>query len=157
MKFRSVQKLALGGALLLAATGAAAGHGDEGGEERFAESQYRHDVMEIAKDGLTNFLQHIQGKADHAGHVAKFAQIMALSASMAKDSFAKDTRGMAGKTDAKDAIWENWADYAERMDKYAADTAAFAEAAKTEDMAQIMPAFKQAAGNCKSCHDKYRD
>ena len=141
-------------ASVIAASSVSFAHGDE--EKRFAESQYRHDVMSLAKYSLTNIVQHLQGKADQEGDVAKLAEVMALSAEMSKAAFEKDTRGMEGHTEAKDDIWENWDDFAGRMDKYAADTRAFADAAKTGDMSQIGPAFKKATSNCKSCHDEYR-
>jgi len=135
-------------------TGAAASHG---ADKRFDESQYRHDVMEHAKYSMGNIMQLVKGQAKHEGHLAKLAEILAISASMTKESFAKDTRGMEGHTEAKDAIWENWDDFASRSDTYAADTAAFAAAAKTGDQGATMAAFKKAASNCKSCHDKYKD
>ncbi|WP_417450919.1 c-type cytochrome [Kordiimonas sp.] len=151
------RKLITGAAALslLAAGGMSFAHGDDD-EERFAQSQYRHDVMELAKYSLTNIVQHLQGKADHEGHVAKLANVMALSAEMSKAAFKEDTRGMDGKTEAKDSVWENWDDFAKRLDAYAADTAALAAAAKGGDMAEIGPAFKKAASHCKSCHDDYR-
>lgn len=142
------------GATMMSATVA---HSDGEKKERFAESQYRHDNMEHAKYALTNMLKLMKGEVAHDGHLEKLAAIMASSASMAKETFAKDTRGMEGHTETKDAVWEDWDDYAARMDKYAADTAALAEAAKTGDMGVFGPAFQKAVGNCKACHDKYRD
>ncbi|WP_262692637.1 c-type cytochrome [Kordiimonas aestuarii] len=151
------RKLITGAAALsvLLASGVSFAHGEEE-EKRFAESQYRHDIMMITKYALGNILQHLRGTADQEGDVAKFAEMMAMSAAMAKTAFEKDTRGMEGKTDAKGDIWENWADFSDRLDKYEADTAALAEAAKSGDMGQIAPAFKKATSNCKSCHDEYR-
>lgn len=141
-------------AVVFATSSMSSAHGDE--EKRFAESQYRHDVMELAKYSLSNIVQHLQGKASQEGDVAKLAEVMALSAEMSKAAFEKDTRGMEGHTEAKDGIWDNWDDFADRMDKYAADTRALADAAKSGDMSQIGPAFKKATSNCKSCHDEYR-
>ncbi|WP_417456548.1 c-type cytochrome [Kordiimonas sp.] len=129
-------------------------HGDE--EKRFPESQYRHDVMEFVKYAYGNIAQLMKGTAEHDGHLAKHAQIMATAASMAKTAFEKDTRGMEGATDARDEIWENWDDFATRMDKFEADAAALATAAEGGDMSEIGPAFKKTMGNCKSCHDEYR-
>lgn len=138
---------------------ASVAHSDAAGEVRFAESQYRHDVMEIAKYSLTNLMQIREGKTELSGHLALHAQNLANSAAMAKAAFEKDTRGMEGHTETKDAVWENWEDYATRMDAYEADTAAFAAAAAgaNGDMRSVMPAFGKAVSHCKSCHDKYRD
>lgn len=154
MKLNKTRTLAAAAIAAVAFSSISLAHGEE--EKRFAESQYRHDLMAITKNALGGIVQHLQGKADHEGHIAKLAEVMAHSAAMSKAAFEKDTRGMEGHTEAKDDIWENWTDYAERMDKYAADTAALADAAKTGDMSQIGPAFKKATSNCKSCHDEYR-
>jgi len=133
-----------------------AAHSD-GKKERFKESQYRHDMMEHAKYAAGNIVQLMKGEAQHEGHMEKLAAIVALSASMTKEAFAKDTRGMEGHTEAKAAIWENWEDFAARADVFAADAAAFSEVAKSGDMAETGKAFGKAMGNCKSCHDKYKD
>ena len=125
-------------------------------EKRFPESQYRHDVMEMSKLSLSGILQHFRGQAKHEGHVAELADMMAKSAALSKAAFEKDTRGMEGHTEAKGKIWDNWEDFASRMDTYAADTKAFAEAAKSGDPAAMRPAFGKAVKNCKSCHDEYR-
>lgn len=129
----------------------------QGSKKRYAESQYRHDNMEHAKYALANIVQILKGEASHEGHLPKLADIMATSASMAKATFEKDTRGMSGHTEAKDAIWENWDDFASKVDAYAADTANLAKVAETGDMAQFGAAFQKATSNCKSCHDKYKD
>ena len=157
MKTTLKRKLIVAGTAvsLLAVSATSFAHGGEE-EKRSAESQYRHDVMMLAKYAIGNIVQHFQGKADQEGDVAKLAEVMALSASMSKAAFKKDIRGSEGHTEAKDHIWDNWDDFAARADKYEADTAAFAEAAKTGDMSLIGPAFKKAASNCKSCHDEYR-
>ncbi|MEX0298059.1 MAG: cytochrome c [Kordiimonas sp.] len=129
----------------------------DGKKERYLESQYRHDMMEHAKYMAGNMMQLLKGQAAHEGHIEKLADILALSASMTKASFEKDTRGMEGHTEAKDAIWENWEEFAEAADKYSADAAAFAVAAKSGDKAATGKAFGKAMSNCKSCHDKYKD
>ncbi|MCJ9430104.1 cytochrome c [Kordiimonas marina] len=141
---------AITGALAIPATA----HSDEH-EKPFAESKYRMDNMKITVNALHNIVQHFKGQAKEDGDVAKLAEIWAVSASMVKGSFAKDTRGMEGATDAKADIWENWADFAKRADDYAADVKAFADAARTGG--DIQGTFKQAASHCKSCHDKYKE
>ena len=125
--------------------------------KRSAESQYRHDNMEHAKYSLANIVKVLKGETAHEDHLPKLAAIMASSASMAKSTFEKDTRDQEGHTEAKDAVWENWADFSAKMDKYAADTAALAEVAQAGDMDSFGAAFQKAASNCKSCHDKYKD
>lgn len=147
--------VALTGSLLVPLAGTAVVADDEK-EERFTESQYRHDVMEHFSYAIKNILQNFQGNVQHPDHYAPLAQIMATTATMTKDAFEKDTRGMEGHTQAKDEVWANWEDFASRLDQLETDTAAFAEAAQSGDTDQIAPAFRKAVSHCKSCHDKYK-
>lgn len=139
---------------MVTVSGAAYGDGDQ--EKRFAESQYRHDVMEHFSYSIKKLQQNLQGTVQHPEHFAPIAAIMANAATMTKDAFEKDTRGMEGFTKAKPEIWDNWEDFSGRLDQMQADTAAFAEVAKSGDRDQIGPAFRKAVSQCKSCHDKYK-
>ena len=129
---------------------------DSHGEDRFVESQYRHDVMEHFSLAIGKIMQNFQGNVQHPSHFAPAASIMAEAAKMTTDAFEKDTRGMEGFTKAKDSIWENWEDFSSRLKKMEEDTAAFAEVAATGDMEAIGPAFRRAVSQCKSCHDEYK-
>ncbi|WP_262693251.1 c-type cytochrome [Kordiimonas aquimaris] len=157
MTFSTLSKTALIALMVGASFASTTVSAQSGKQKRFAESQYRHDNMEHVKYALANIVQILKGEASHEGHLPKLAAIMASSASMAKATFEKDTRGMSGHTEAKDAIWENWADFSSKMDTFEADTAALAKVAETGDMGQFGAAFQKATGNCKSCHDKYKD
>jgi len=134
---------------------------DEGHEhskkKRFEESQVRHDVMEHFGDGFSKIGKIFKKEAGTFADFPAIAADMADAATKTKASFLKDTRGMKGHTEAKDIIWDNWDDFAERLDKLEVDTAAFSVAAKTGDMKLIQPAMKAVGANCKSCHDKYKD
>ncbi|NVJ99047.1 MAG: cytochrome c [Alphaproteobacteria bacterium] len=142
-------------ALLLSAVAPATAHGDG---ERFPESKYRHDVMEHFKYAINNLVANAKGDVNHKDQIPALANIMAQAATMTKASFQKDTRGIHGMTEAKDAIWENWEDFAGRLDQLEADTKAFAEVANsTDNMGEIMGAFKNVGRHCKSCHDKYKE
>lgn len=127
-------------------------------KERSPESQYRHDVMEIVKYSAANIGQILKKTAKpEAGDLAVYADILANAAALSKSAFKTDTRGQSGFTESKDGIWENWEDFSSRMDKFTADTRAFADAAKSGNQAQIGATVGEVFKNCKSCHDKYRD
>ncbi|TNE64335.1 MAG: cytochrome c [Alphaproteobacteria bacterium] len=130
-------------------------HGDESHEKRFAESQQRHDIMHRGKEALGKIVKHIKGEGSEDDDIAALAEIIAQSAAESKASFEKDTRGMAGKTEARPEIWENWEDFASRMDSFAADARAFADTAKAGG--DIAGGLGKLTRNCKSCHDKYKD
>lgn len=129
---------------------------DSHGVDRFAESQYRHDVMEHFNYAIKKIVQNFQGNVQHPKHFAPIATIMAEAAKMTTDAFEKDTRGMDGYTKAKDDIWENWEDFSSRLEQLKADTAAFAEITRSGNMEQVGPAFRKAVSQCKGCHDKYK-
>lgn len=156
MKFKKMIGSVTAAVMVAGVMSPIAAHSD-GDKERFLESKYRHDLMEHVKYGAGNVMQLFKGQAAHEGHLEKLAEIMAHSASMTKDAFAKDTRGTDGHTEAKDEIWENWEEFAAAADQYANDMAAFAATAKTGDKAATGKAFGKAMSNCKSCHDKYKD
>ena len=157
MKLRKFAAAAVTATMIGGALAPVAAHGDGEEKKRFDESQYRHDVMEHFNYSMKKLIPILfkgQGNKDHLPHIA---DIMASTAHMTKSAFEKDTRSMEGHTSSKDKIWDNWEDYAKRMDTLEADTAAFAVATRTGDMAVIVPAFKKVGGNCKSCHDEYKD
>jgi len=133
-----------------------AAHGESEKEKRFAESQYRHDVMEHFNYSMKKLVPILFKGADHKADLPAIADIMASAATITTTAFEKDTRGMEGHTEAKDKIWDNWEDFSARLEKMQADTAVFAAVAKTGDMAAIVPAFKKVGSNCKSCHDEYK-
>ncbi|UTW55323.1 cytochrome c [Kordiimonas sp. SCSIO 12610] len=127
-------------------------------KERSPASQYRHDVMEVVKYSAANIGQILRKTATpEEGDLAGYAEILANAAALSKSAFKPDTRGQDGFTEAKDDIWANWDDFAGRMDKFANDTRAFADAAKSGDQAKIGATVGEVFKNCKSCHDKYQD
>ncbi len=111
---------------------------------------YRHHAMELTKDSLISMFGIAKGKVP-ASELVIHMNVMAASAASAQAAFSKKAPG--GKT--LDSAWENWEDFSKRMDKYVADTAAFAATADKDDATQNA-AFKQVLSNCKACHDKYR-
>jgi len=154
----TVRKAALAALVCLAvplSSSAADGHEEE--KERFFESQYRHDTMEHFSYSMKKLVPILFKGTGNPDHLPAIAQIMASTASISKSVFEKDTRGVEGHTKSKDAVWENWEDFAKRMDSLEADTAAFAEVTKqTTDMDKIKAAFGLVGRNCKGCHDEYK-
>ena len=98
-----------------------------------------------------------QGRSDEEEHFTALANQMAHAATMLKDAFEADTRGEGqSPTRAKDNIWENWDDFAGKLDKLEADTARVAELANDGDLDGAKQAVGTVFGNCKACHDTYR-
>jgi cytochrome c556 len=61
----------------------------------------------------------------------------------------------SGDTKAAPAIWEDMDGFRAASEKFAVDAAAAAEAAP-QDLAAFQAVFGTVAGNCVSCHEKYR-
>jgi len=157
MRFRKLAVTTLIIGMTAGALAPLAAHGESEKKERFFESQYRHDVMEHFNYSMKKLVPILFKGAGHEDHLPAIAKIMSNAAIMSKTAFEKDTRGMEGHTESKDKIWDNWDDFAKRLDKLEADTAAFVVATETADNALIIPAFKQVGSNCKSCHDEYKN
>ena len=125
-------------------------------DKRYPESAYRHNVLEQVKYSIGNIRMLVQGLEAGDGAMKMNARNLHTASLMMKGAFAKDTRGMEGKTDAKDEIWENWADFESRVDKFVGDTGALMGAVEGGDKAAIGGALRTVFSNCKGCHDKYK-
>jgi cytochrome c556 len=96
----------------------------------------------------------LKGEIPFNEAVAKAAfQTMHAVAYSYGDYFPADSN--TGKTKASPKIWEDAAGFAAALQQFQKDTDA-ALAAKPADLDSFKAAFGQVAGNCKSCHDKYR-
>jgi len=84
------------------------------------------------------------------------AEIVADMAKIPWAGFAHTT-DKGGNTKAKPDIWTEQAKFKEGSDKLVADTAKLAVAAKTGNLDALKTAFAATAGNCKSCHDAFRN
>ena len=157
MNLRTIVKASLITAMTAGLGVAAIAHGDEEDEKnRFAESKLRHDAMKPMGDGFGRIMKIRKGEGGTPADFPEIAASMAAAASKTKAAFEKDTRGFEGFTKAKDNVWENWEDFAKRLDKMDMDAQAFAEAAKSGDMSKMGPAMGALGKNCKSCHDEYK-
>ncbi|WP_394129735.1 c-type cytochrome [Shewanella maritima] len=61
-----------------------------------------------------------------------------------------------GDTEALAKIWNNKADFDERMTTFQANAAKLAEVAPTGDMKTLKQAFGNTGKSCKGCHDNYK-
>lgn len=148
---------ALAGLAVPIASTVASGDNHEG-HERFFESQYRHDVMAHFNYSMKKLVPILFRNTGPREHIPAIANIMASTAAMSKSAFEKDTREMEGHTEAKDVVWEDWQDFANRMDALERDASAFAEVAnRTDDPDEILAAFRNVGRNCKGCHDIYKN
>ena len=121
----------------------------------FADDQevidYREHIMKTMREQVAAMNQMRQGKIS-PDQVAVHAQILAITATTAKNAFTPKVAGGEAKPD----VWANWQDFSKRLDDLVAATSDLAKAAKTGGMAAVGPKL-QSGLPCKGCHDQYRD
>ena len=88
-------------------------------------------------------------------------QFAAWASDLAAVSSVTVERGFApgsdkGKTRARPEIWDNKADFEEKLGNFRMQAAKLAEVAATGDRQAIADQFRQTGGACKACHDNYK-
>ncbi|QEP41961.1 cytochrome c [Ectothiorhodospiraceae bacterium BW-2] len=62
-----------------------------------------------------------------------------------------------GKTAAKEAIWDNFDDFSQKMEQFQQGAAELAQVSGSGDRKLIGEAFATVGKSCKSCHDDYKE
>ncbi|WP_395683302.1 c-type cytochrome [Dokdonella sp.] len=100
--------------------------------------------------------QMVRGKTPwDAAEFARRAERVALIAPQLLEGFPEGS-DTGATTEAKPDIWKNMDDFKLKMDDLVKQSKLLADAAKSGDEARMKEQFKQTAGTCKACHDKYR-
>ena len=100
--------------------------------------------------------QMVRGKTPwDAAEFARRAERVALIAPQLLEGFPEGSDSGA-TTEAKAEIWKNMDDFRLKMDDLVKQSKLLAEVAKSGDEARMKEQFKQTAGACKACHEKYR-
>jgi len=90
-------------------------------------------------------------------NVAELTRYWALGAKLSEDAFVPDTRDAGIDSRSRDAVWEDWDDFSERMREYAADVEALAALAEAGDTEAALGGVRDVLqDHCKDCHDEYR-
>ena len=129
-----------------------------------AQFQKPEDAVKYRKAAFTVMATHfgrigamVQGRVpfDAAAATAN-AEIVA---DMAKLPYAGFVEGTAGtqKGEPKASIWTERAKFDEGAKKLQDGTVKLVAAAKSNNLDQLKAAFGNTAGDCKACHDNYRN
>ena len=140
--------------LALLLTAAASGEPPSKAEKAI---EYRHSVYHVIAWNFVPMAAAATGKIpyDKDAFLTQATRV-ALLAPMLPEGFPAGSY-VAGKTEAKPAIWKERADFDELMHALATKSAALAEVAKSGDIERIKPAFNELAQACKNCHKKFRE
>lgn len=119
----------------------------------FADDQdvrdYRVHVMKAMGEQVAALNQITKGKAP-AGDVVTQAEVLSVTAGMAKIAFTPKVLG----GESKPEVWDKWDDFSKRLDEMVAAAADLAKTAKQGGVAAVTP--KLSGLSCKGCHDEYR-
>lgn len=113
--------------------------------------KYRHHSMETIKDALIQLKMIVEGKGNAADYKVH-ARVMAANA----EGFYAASKQKVPGGDTKQATWDNWDDFANRMDSFITDANMMAALPADASMKDRTMAFAKTVKSCKSCHDKYR-
>ena len=127
-----------------------------------AHSGDHSDPVEYRHSGFYMIGWHFQPMADmvkgdkpmDAKAFAKHATAVAHIAPLLPEGFVNGPH--KGKTDAKPAIWKNYADFSKKMKAFEEESQRLAEVAQDGEAGQIKEQFMKTAQTCKACHDDYR-
>ena len=112
---------------------------------------YRKHIM-ATLDAQVAALGMIMAGAIPDDNVVAHLDIIAATAATALKAFEPKVEGGGSKPE----VWAQWDDFSQRMNEFAARTAAMAKTAheqgKDEALLQAMDAL-----SCKQCHDVYRE
>lgn len=116
--------------------------------------KYRQSAFSVMGTHTGRLGAMVNGRVPFDARVAQEnADVIATMARLPWQGFGAGTEG--GK--AKANIWTDAAKFKAGGDKLASDAAALAAASKSGNLDQIKAAFGAYAGNCKTCHDEYRN
>jgi cytochrome c556 len=118
----------------------------------------RHEGMETIGKNFKALNRELNGASPDLGAVRSAAATISKLSSEASGWFPEGTGPELGKTGAKPDIWkpENKADFAAKLHNFQIAAPRFNAAASGNDVNAIRGQFKELAGTCKACHDKYR-
>jgi len=118
----------------------------------------RQAVFKVINYNSEQFFQMMKNKAPFdASVVQRAAGRIEMLAPMIPEAFATDTRKGSAKTQAREGIWTNAADFKAKSEDLARAAAALSAAARTGDKGATMKAAGAVGKACSACHDNYKD
>jgi cytochrome c556 len=113
--------------------------------------RYRQHTMHSIDAQSAALGQILAGEVADA-NLSSHLEVLALTATSALKAFEPRVPG----GEARDAVWNNWHEFAERMKTFEQKTTQAARIARESGNDAALPAVVDAL-NCKGCHDTYRE
>lgn len=115
---------------------------------------YRQAVFNLIGWHFSRMGDMVKGEQSYdAEAFAKHARKVQVLSGFTLTGF--ETRSMSGKSNADPKLWDNKADFEQKMSDFREAAAALAEAVPADDVAALRDPFIATADSCKSCHDRY--
>lgn len=115
--------------------------------------KYRQDVYQ-AIGGHMGAIVGILREGIRQEDLALHARGLAALANVTPALFPEGS--LNEKSDALPKIWEDRADFDQKVSDFVKAADGFAAAAGSGDMSQVGPAIQALGGSCKGCHDNYK-
>jgi len=116
--------------------------------------KYRQNVMKANGAHLAAAAAIIQGKVDYKNQLDAHVRALQTFTSDIPALFPKGSD--FGNTRAKDAVWNNRAEFDKRAKNLKDKIAAFAKAVKSGNHEAMLSTFKDVGEDCKACHKDFR-
>lgn len=116
--------------------------------------KYRQKAMSSQGGHMGAMAQIVRGKVSYPDHMKAHAVGVVGVAAHIKSMFPEGSD--FGETEAKMAIWDNWADFEKAADETQEAADALVVAVDSGDEAAIGKAFKNLGDSCKGCHEDFK-
>lgn len=115
------------------------------------EVSYRQNLMQAIR---TNVMQiRAVGDVGHSDHTVHYARALYGLGEMLGDAFSD---GSATNSGALQDVWDNHAEFEERVELFRTATGELLEAAEMRDAAAIQEGVQAVGGTCSACHQDFR-
>jgi cytochrome c556 len=116
---------------------------------------YRQSAFGLIAYQFGDMSAMLKGKKEFNQEVfARRATNVAALAKLPHEGFIPGSE--KGKTDAAAKIWQDKADFDDKMAAFVNNAELLAQAANTEDKNAMKQAFMETGKSCKGCHDVYK-
>jgi cytochrome c556 len=118
--------------------------------------KYRKAAFSVMATHNQRLGQMAQGKVPFDAKAAlENAELVATMAKLPWSAFPEGSD--TGETKAKPEVWKQSAKFKEAADKFQSDASKLLVAAKTGKEDAFKAAFTASSGNCKACHDDFKN
>ena len=120
--------------------------------------EYRQQLYRSLEANLIGIVLNLRQEVAFPENVPVHASNLAAIMPLIKAATEQNTAGQgSAKTEAKPAIWDDWATFERLADAATAQAEKLAEVVATGDMAAIGAQVQATGGACKECHDRFRE